>query len=274
MKEGHRSMVRVYIFPKIIVLTFLVSYILKISYWPYIILVLPLTTIAVLLYEVSYLWLKGKYYLYLRKKGHAPSEKKVFEYVNKVIRTVNYVQRISVKTEFKEYFDPEKTYLITPNHQSNSDITILLEIFTTPVIFVSKSSMSKVPLVKDWMNLINSIFIDRHDIRGQIRVMNKVLDKINQNKSVVLFPEGTRSLTFKMNKFKSGSFKTAPKTHIDILPLTINNAYKIKNRFPFKSTDVTVYIHKPLTYEEYKDMSTQELAATVQNIIETKIFPD
>lgn len=258
--------------PKIIIVTFILLYINKPSSFFDVLLALLISTVIVVILQVLFVSLKGKYYLYCIKRGKEVSKEKIYSYINQVLKTVNYFLRLDVKVYNFEYFNPEHHYLITPNHQSNCDVTILLEVFKTPVVFVAKIAISKLMIVRDWMKLIGSLYLDKNDMRGQIQIMKKVEEKINNKESVIIFPEGKRSFTSEMSEFKAGTFKMATKTKVDILPVTINNAYMLRKHFPWKKTNISVYFHKPIPYEVYKDMTTQEIAKMVKDVIETKII--
>ena len=92
-------------------------------------------------------------------------------------------------------------------------------------------------------------------------------------KKYILFPEGGYRFNNK-NKvcdFKAGSFKIALKSHAPIVPIALIDSYKVFNSFHIRS--ITTYVHylKPICYEEYKGMKTQEIADLVKIRIEEKI---
>ena len=89
----------------------------------------------------------------------------------------------------------------------------------------------------------------------------------------ILFPEGGYRFNNK-NKvcdFKAGSFKIALKSHAPIVPIALIDSYKVFNSFHIGP--ITTYVHylKPICYEEYKGMKTQEIADLVKIRIEEKI---
>lgn len=265
---------RIYIFPYVLILTFIYLYVTKPFTFLEVILALLISTIMVILFHLVTVFIQGKYLVYQHKRGKNISREKIFLKINKYLKTVNKFMRIHIRVHNLENYDPNKTYLITPNHQSNNDVTVLLDVFKQPIAYVAKAAISKLPLVKDWMALTGSVFLNRDNLREQIGVMQEVEQMLNNKESIVLFPEGTRSFKAEMNAFKPGSFKLALKTKVDILPITINNTYKVRKNFPFKTTIVDVYIHESIPYEKYKDLKTTEIAELVQNIVESKIIYD
>jgi 1-acyl-sn-glycerol-3-phosphate acyltransferase len=61
------------------------------------------------------------------------------------------------------------------------------------------------------------------------------------------------------------------KSHAPIVPIALIDSYKVFNSFHIGP--ITTYVHylKPITYDEYKDMKTQDLAVLVKERIEEKI---
>ncbi|MBQ5376260.1 MAG: 1-acyl-sn-glycerol-3-phosphate acyltransferase, partial [Lachnospiraceae bacterium] len=71
--------------------------------------------------------------------------------------------------------------------------------------------------------------------------------------------------------FKPGSFKVALKAKAPIVPIALIDSYKVYNSYHLGP--VTTYVHylKPIPYEEYKNMRTNEIAEMVRQRILDKI---
>lgn len=265
---------RVYLMPKIIIVTFIILYIFYPLTWLNLLFSLLISVGIVLVYQVLEITLRGKYYMYLIKQGKSVPKETIYHVVHLYLKLVNLILRMNVTVFNYERFDSDKTYLITPNHQSNIDSTIMVETFKEPISFVAKLAVSKVIIMRDWMKLLGSLYLDKYDMRSQLNVMKQVEEKLNQQHNFVIFPEGKRSFTPVMNEFKSGTFKMATKTKVDILPVTINYSHKQKHNYPWRKTEIHVYIHDAIPYETYQNMSTKEIAEMVQKIVESKIDCD
>lgn len=257
--------------PKFIIVAFILFYLYDEPSWQHALYAILFAILIVVAYQLLNITLRGKYYLYRIKKGYDVPLEKVYRIANRYLKLVNIILHMHITVEHYERFDPNNNYLITPNHQSNVDATVMIDVFTSPISFVAKIAIRKIIIVRDWMKMIHCLYLDKDNMRGQIKIMKEVEEQLNRHESVIIFPEGSRSFGPETQEFKSGTFKMATKTKVDILPVTINYTYKLKYRYPFRRTDVHVYIHEPLTYEDYKDLSTQQIADKVKKIVESKI---
>jgi 1-acyl-sn-glycerol-3-phosphate acyltransferase len=87
--------------------------------------------------------------------------------------------------------------------------------------------------------------------------------------SVVIFPEGTRTKTGLMGKFKKGAFLIATDLHLPILPITIKGSYErvIKGSFNFRPGTIEMIFHQPVDVNEYLPDNTQGLIEHTRNVI-------
>ena len=91
---------------------------------------------------------------------------------------------------------------------------------------------------------------------------------MQNGRSYVIFAEGTRSkLGNKLLEFKGGSFKAATKAKCPIVPVALIDSFKPFDTGSTKPITVQVHFLKPLSYEEYKDMKTNDIAEEVKRRI-------
>ncbi|MDP3804708.1 MAG: lysophospholipid acyltransferase family protein [Candidatus Omnitrophota bacterium] len=119
-----------------------------------------------------------------------------------------------------ENIDPSETYVIVANHQSLADIAV---IYKTRLQFkwVAKESLLKIPFIGGLLWVNNHIMLSRGRFGSIKEVYRRAEDRLKNGKSMLFFPEGTRSATDEMNKFQSGAFKLAIKQKKPILPVFI-----------------------------------------------------
>ena len=121
---------------------------------------------------------------------------------------------------------PADTALYLPNHQSDWDIPIMIA-YGPSAGLLAKDSIGKIPLIQTWMNFMECVFIDRGDARKSLRSLREVDEKLKNGRSMVVFPEGTRSKGEEIGPFHNGSFRGAIRNGIPIVPVSIDGSYKI-----------------------------------------------
>lgn len=72
-------------------------------------------------------------------------------------------------------------------------------------------------------------------------------------------------------EFKGGSFKPAMDAQVPIIPCVMHNCFKVLDSNSIKRVDCGIHYLPPIPYEEYKDMSSVEVANLVQSRIQTKM---
>lgn len=164
---------------------------------------------------------------------------------------------------------PQRNVLFVSNHQGYFDIPLLIGYINKPKGFIAKAELKKIPIISAWMKKIHCVFMDRNDIRQSIRAIQKGVKILKSGKSMVIFPEGTRSKSNTLGTFKPGSMKLALKSGVPIVPVTINGSYKIleQNDFIIKPTQVEIVISKPV----YVDKLTKEERANLAPLVRDKV---
>lgn len=165
---------------------------------------------------------------------------------------------------------PEAPYLIVGNHQANYDIFAYLGYFKEPFGFISKIEVSKIPIVKPWMEVMDCLFLDRKNRRESVKTFKKGIELLKDDHPLVIYPEGTRSMGSEMLPFKSGSFALAKKAKVPVLPVMIEGTYKImeENKNRIKKATVYMTICEPISVEQVENMTLDELAEETQNRIQ------
>ncbi len=138
--------------------------------------------------------------------------------------------------------------LFVANHQGAFDIPLLIGFIPGLKGFVSKKENFRLPIVSAWMKLLGCIVIDRNDLRQSVRAIACGVRALQAGRSLVIFPEGTRSQSDRLNPFKDGSFKLATRSGATIVPVTIDGSYRLLegNRGRIRPGIVRLHIHPPV----------------------------
>lgn len=163
--------------------------------------------------------------------------------------------------------------LFMSNHQSNFDIAIFLGCIDTKKGFVAKLELGKIPILNKWMRNIDCVFMDRSSVRKSAYAIAEATKLLKKGRSMVIFPEGTRSKTGELGDFKSGSFKLATKSKSKIIPVTINNSRYLmeENNNMIKPASVEIYIHPPVETANLNKNEEDELPNKIKSIIGSKL---
>lgn len=160
--------------------------------------------------------------------------------------------------------------LFVSNHVSNADPICFLAFADRPISFLGKSQILKMPFIGNMLKSIDGSFIDREDLRSEIKVFRQIQDLLTKEKnlSYVVFPEGTRSKgpEFKLAEFKGGSFKIATRLEIPIIPVaTWLPERTLDPHYHYHKYPVQVEYCKPIMPDEYENMSTNEIAKLAED---------
>lgn len=195
-----------------------------------------------------------------------------YEVTRHVTIQANKAGKIKVQVIGKENIPKENGFMFFPNHQGLYDVLAILESCERPFAFVIKKEASKIILLKQIIGAIGSISIDRDDLRQSMQVINQTAEEVKKGRNFLIFAEGTRSKQGnKPGTFKGGSFKSATKAKCPIVPVALIDCFRPFDEKSIKPITVKVVYLKPITYEEYKNMKTVEIAEMVKGRIETAI---
>lgn len=144
---------------------------------------------------------------------------------------------------------PDGPVIFMSNHQSNFDILALLAAMPRQLHWIAKKELFEIPVFGPSMRRGGYIPLDRGDGRKALQSMDEAAATIHQGKSVVLFPEGTRTQDGNLLPFKRGGFILARKAAVPVIPVTINGSGKINpaNQIRLYSGAIRITLHPAIT---------------------------
>lgn len=175
----------------------------------------------------------------------------------------------NVTVEGKEKADRKQTYVIISNHLSMVDIAAAFRLFLH-FKWVSKTENFKIPCVGWNMSMNGYIKLHRGSNRGNAMMMRDAERVLRLHSSVYIFPEGTRSNTGKIGRFRRGAFELAKRTGLPILPIVIEGS---SHALPKKGVAlrgihrIRFRILDPIASHSFADKSADDLTAEVQELI-------
>lgn len=136
---------------------------------------------------------------------------------------------IPVKVKGKEYLPKNRPTVVAPNHTSAMDIFLLYGYAEVRFKWVMKGSLRNIPFVGWACEKIGFIFVDNTP-SGALRVVEDCEAAIKNGYHIFMFPEGSRTLTGKLDKLRKGAFKVAMETKVPIVPAKIIGGFEILKR--------------------------------------------
>lgn len=187
------------------------------------------------------------------KNGKAPRAVQVFW-----SRSVLWLLLIPIKVAGKENVDPKQSYVFVANHQSFLDVFAVYGWLPNNFKWLMKKEIRKVPFVGTACAVAGHIFVDRSNPRAALQSMDHIKKELVDGISTVIFPEGTRTKTGEMGRFKQGAFKIAMDMGLPVVPLSLGGFFKAMpsgQAFANPRARVSLHIGKPIDISQFNDIN-------------------
>ena len=158
-------------------------------------------------------------------------------------RTMLFVSGVRVELEGFEKIDPGQAYVFAANHQSQFDIFTVLAHLPIQFRWLAKKGLFRLPFLGLAMKAAGYIPIDRRNRKEAFKSIDLAAERVREGTSIVIFPEGTRSLNGSLKSFKKGGFFLAIKSGRPIVPISISGAFSILPIKGFRICPQTVRVH-------------------------------
>ena len=192
--------------------------------------------------------------------------------VSAVFRLMIFITGSKVEVRGSENIPKDGGVLFVSNHRSYFDILTGFGYTKKPLGFVAKYEMIHVPLLKQWMELVNCLFLNRQDIKQGLKTIIKGIDQVKSGVSVWICPEGGRNMNpdvTNVKEFKEGSLKIAEKGKVPVVPVAIYGTYEIwEEHMPYmRKSKVIIEYGKPIVIDELPDAEKKKLGAYTRSKI-------
>ncbi len=194
-------------------------------------------------------------------------------WLQRLLRFIFKIMFIKVEVEGLENIEKNKTYLYMANHVSLFDIPLLGGFIPGCVRGVEASRQHAWPLYGWAMQRLGNIPIDRKNIFSSLSSISKTAGIITEGKSMIILPEGHRTIDGKLREFKSFPFLLAQKVEVEIIPIGLSGLYKLKskNSWKIRPNKIKIKFGKPISVETIKALPPKELRDIVHKEIENLV---
>ena len=152
------------------------------------------------------------------------------------------------------------------NHESQMDPPVLIAALPLPAVYIAKQELKYFPFIGWAAWAAGVIFIDRRDRERALRSIHTAALQIRGGKSVVIFPEGTRSRTGELLPFKKGGFALALDAGVPIIPIATVGGYQVLPRgtLRFRPGRYLVLVGDPVLPSDHPDRDSLMTAVRTQ----------
>lgn len=162
--------------------------------------------------------------------------------------------------------DWSKPYFIASNHQSFVDIVVLFHALPQNLHFVVKQELSTVPFLAWYIRAMGMIFVDRGSGKKARASVQRTIDLVAGGKTVLIFPEGTRSRDGSIRPLKSGALAVAAAGSVPLVPVALDGCLDIvpPHALRIRPGRVEINVGAPIATDGYSPDDRRRLADDVR----------
>jgi 1-acyl-sn-glycerol-3-phosphate acyltransferase len=171
---------------------------------------------------------------------------------------------VTIAVEGLEKLDSSRSYIFAANHQSIYDIPILFTSLPFQLRILSKESIGRIPFMGWHLQRTGHVLVDRE--RPGASVVKKMARLVGAGHSLIVFPEGTRSIDGSVAPFKGGSFLIALQSHLPVVPVSVVGSRHVmfRGEVTVRPRHVTVIVHDPVDTAGLPRGAARQLTETVR----------
>ncbi len=170
---------------------------------------------------------------------------------------------VRVKVSGYEHITTGQSYVFVANHQGAYDIFAIYGYLGHNFRWMMKQSLENIPLVGWACKEAGMVFVDSRTPSAIAKTMKNAENLLAHGMSLVVFPEGARTFTGDVGRFKRGAYTLATEYNLPVVPITIDGAFKIMPR----TKKIPVYGTIRLTIHPAIDSSDPNLIEDSRNAI-------
>jgi 1-acyl-sn-glycerol-3-phosphate acyltransferase len=176
-----------------------------------------------------------------------------YVHVRSWCRRILYLSGVRVRGEGMEHLDPSASYIFVANHASLFDIPAMQASLPGNIRIMYKKELQKVPFMGWAIRYSALIPITREKARDAMSTVSSTIETLRQdNSSLMIFPEGTRTQNGELQSFKRGAFIVAMQSGKPLVPVAVCGSFDIlsKDSLRFRKGEIVVRVGKPVVLEQ------------------------
>ena len=169
---------------------------------------------------------------------------------------------LPVRVQGRELLDKKQSYVFVANHQGVYDIFLVYGFLGRSFRWMMKKSLRNMPLIGKACESAGHIFVDKSGPKAIHKTYEQGRQVLKHGVSLVVFPEGARTFTGHMAKFRRGAFQLADELQLPVVPVTIDGCFDVLPRqrgfFFLTWHPMKLIIHEPIMPEARTSLKQQE----------------
>jgi 1-acyl-sn-glycerol-3-phosphate acyltransferase len=173
---------------------------------------------------------------------------------------------VQLHPETEALFKSGRGAVLVSNHSSYLDINLAFASTPTPIVFIAKAGVKKVPLLGGANERVGTVFVERGNINTAKKAIKKLEKTLKNGRCVLVYPEGSRFKTDEIQPFKKGGFHLASNAGAPVVPVYHEGMGEILPPHTFiirkPSKPIVVRFGKPIyasNVEELRDKSFESV---------------
>jgi putative phosphoserine phosphatase/1-acylglycerol-3-phosphate O-acyltransferase len=151
------------------------------------------------------------------------------------------------------------------NHQSSIDVAVIGSLVRRDLTGVAKIEAKRDPRFAPIGYVTDIVYVDRANSTQARAALKPAVDRLKQGTSIAIAPEGTRSPTPRLGRFKKGAFHLAMQAGVPLIPIVIRNAGDVmwRGSFVIRPGTIDIAVMEPISTDGWK---TSELDARIADV--------
>lgn len=190
-----------------------------------------------------------------------------------LLRVLVRVMGGRVTVEGAEHIDQSQVYLFMANHVSLFDVPILGGYIPIYARGLEAAEQFNYPVLGWFLRAVGNIPIARKNPRASWASMQHAVEELKKGKSIIILPEGTRTLNGQLSPFKKMPFQFAKMAGVPIIPIGLSGLYSFKRRTSWllHPGSIKVKFGTPVTTADIENQTAESLQRSVREAIQSLI---
>jgi len=130
---------------------------------------------------------------------------------------------IDLRVEGQEHLWSHRPAVFIFNHQSGLELVLMLKLLRRDFTGIAKQELRHNPIFGPLFRAAGVVFVDRSNTAKAIQALGPAVEALRHGRSLIIAPEGTRSTTAHVGRFKKGAFRLAMDAAVPIVPVVFRN---------------------------------------------------